>query len=787
MEGLKRAISAAEFKERLGRKALDELERVTVTGEVSFAGNEWPGRLQLLNVTFEGPVDLSNARIRGSLDLAGCVFLRTLRLDNCRIDGNLVLDKVEVHALGRLAPSGYDWKVVDQQLSAEAIHVGGMLKAVSLRVHGSASFASASVNGSIHLRGAQIFGMLDCANLHCDGDVIFANRSDARERSLTFVRGNLEMQNARIAGNIAFEGLQVLRNCLMWSIDVGGNIFISGAVQEYDGEKWGEPTRIGGDLNLAASDVRGHVQLESTILSGALQLFSSSATQLAITIGSESNWGAGAFSLKAAAIDAGGATIKRGASLNDVEITGNHQDSGISFRNATMGSHLNFWSGLLDGSGTRVVGDIDCRSADIGGDCQLTNVLADGAVSLDDATIAGDVLCRSAVSLLDDAIKREAGVEKVRSLLQRARAERAEDAGPNTSVRQFSMSMVEVSNDIDLSGLVLRATGEEIEEGHNYGRLTADDCSVTGEFLLAREVTWRDECFRREAEIPGSAHLRGSTINTLVVADGSFQSRKADPERSGLCLDGCRIDEMIFLGLNGHRGFPVPLTLSDIDVRIWRLGETDAKRLKLYRALLNSDPQFRSSSYLSIEQFLRKGGYEDAADGIYRSMMRRGYRARRASQRFGPSWVLRWLFSPFRALLWDLGIGYGTAPTRLLVPILALFAIGFTGVYTDARNFSPTLLEEIKQHGGEVSDVPRQWNGWDAASIGLRTHIPLIGLGVRDEWELADDGDRPLYLWQQRIEAMRPEDFGLLMILLNFALWPPLLAFALRRVFRQAS
>lgn len=77
-------------------------------------------------------------------------------------------------------------------------------------------------------------------------------------------------------------------------------------------------------------------------------------------------------------------------------------------------------------------------------------------------------------------------------------------------------------------------------------------------------------------------------------------------------------------------------------------------------------------------------------------------------------------------------------------------------------------------------------NIWDALAIGLRTHVPLASWGIRDEWQLASAEDRPLYVAMQKVCGARPEDFGMLMMVLNFLAWPPFLAFALRRAFRYA-
>ena len=79
-----------------------------------------------------------------------------------------------------------------------------------------------------------------------------------------------------------------------------------------------------------------------------------------------------------------------------------------------------------------------------------------------------------------------------------------------------------------------------------------------------------------------------------------------------------------------------------------------------------------------------------------------------------------------------------------------------------------------------------EWNIADAVAIGLRTHVPLASWGIRDEWQLANAEDRWLYIAEQEIRWARPEDFGMLMMVLNFLAWPPFLAFALRRAFRYA-
>ena len=147
--------------------------------------------------------------------------------------------------------------------------------------------------------------------------------------------------------------------------------------------------------------------------------------------------------------------------------------------------------------------------------------------------------------------------------------------------------------------------------------------------------------------------------------------------------------------------------------------------------------------------------------------------------------LLRWL-------VWDKLLGFCTAPKRIGFLILALFVLAVSLVYSDHRNIAPSFEAEFlattggaTAGGGTLHPPPEGgWNLIDAMAIGLRSHIPMIDWGLRDGWQLAGEG--PLYVAGRAVAIMRPEDFGMLMAVLNFLAWPPFLAFALRRAFRYA-
>lgn len=805
-------IDPKTFREYFDANQLEKIEGCTVAGEISFNGATFPRGVRLLNVTFEGPVDFSDARIAGSLDLSGCVFARTLRLDNSEIQGDLVLDGVRVEAISAWFDGGeaYDFAVVADQFSATTVRVWGNLQARNLFVMGNASFAGAHVRGSLAFARVQIRGSLIIAGIRCDGDLVIAE-GEGRGHKESHIANDLALQNGAIGGNLIITAAVIGRNCELWSVSVGGWVHIHGRVKRdsISGElKW-HPVVVGGDLRMMGSEIRSSLQLEGITVAGTIQLWASKATNLLMTpLDPTEGWPFDGHGVNAREIVADGIEVTNSVTLHCVNVFGDPQTfAGISFRGSRIVGDFLLWSrqvakyykisaaevGLIR---VRCAGDVDLRGSRIGGTCNLTALLTDGSIRLDDAEIVGDLTCLSNASLWLEKARGEAVGEEVLGWLRQAVLE--------TSARQLSMTMASFSSDVDLSGLALRATKREVQAGEAFGRIDAAGVKIGGKLHFFQEASGQaaaDGAALSFARIPGRAILTGCQIGNLVVSRDSFADDGAQPEYEGLCLDGGRIDELDVRARNpaasggavvpwrpfasggAELAFPVPLSLADLAVRSWKIGETDDDRGRRYASLLECDPEFRASTYLAVERSLRNAGHEADADHIYRAMKKRAWKTGRPRSIGGKA--LRLVAAPFRKLFWDWGMGFGTAPSRLLLPILLLMGVSYAGVNDDPRNFEPTLVNQATNKL-DPDTMPSPWGVGDAAWMTLRGNVPVVALGARSDWELSDDARRPLMMFGHAWDWLRPEDWGMLMMLINYPLWPLLLAFLIRRALRQA-
>lgn len=818
-------INASTFKALIAEGHFERTERSVVSGEVSFRGGEISSSLRLLHVTFLGPVDFGDVEVAGSLDLTGCHFARTLCLAGARVEGSLILDDVVVEASGRGERAGnYDWEVVERVLNATSMNVAGGLSARYLTVVGDADFARCRVGGEFGVTGFEIRGSLNCTGIQVEGDLQFLAgfRSDAAVVSQ--VLGSIEAANLHVRGNLAFAGVHVAGDLNIWSAQIEGNCWIRPSYQVEDNKDF-HPARtvVEGDLHMGASRVAGHVQLEGIQVDGKLQIFSCDLGPT--TIGPTNEVQAGNLRFTGCSVGALAAdnSVFRGhCNMAVLKVTGLGAGArrAVSFSNTEIRSHVRFWSPgqFHDGTdtflaanmpaekyGSIIVGDVDFSGARIGGELDLTAINVDGAVLLDDARIQGDVTFKSAVSLLNQPRLSESYREMQARLVAAASAGQLVE--PKATLRRLSMVMLHCDNDVDLSGLELIARQDEIKAHTNYGSIDARDIEVAGhlwQFHRLDEARWRAMTSGEDAGppptadaiIPGSADYSGAKVWHVSLSGRSFQTPLGKGEapqevekQRGIILAGAQINELQIQPLADLPCiFPIPINLAETKVSVWSIDEDDSNRFQRYQTLLASDQTFRRSTYLAVEASLRNRGHEADADRIYRSMVRRAAQEswRRPSNPLVRlfAWALRPFTYIFRLLFWDWMLGFGTAPWRVGLLILAAFSFSTFAVYLDDRNIGQTLTSKIAQGS---TGSPQQWELTDAIAVGVRVHIPLVTWDLRDEWQLVDEPDAPLYLAGASVPWIRPEDWGMAMMIFNLLAWPPFLAFALRRAFRFAN
>lgn len=638
-------------------------------------------------------------------------------------------------------------------------------------------------------------------------------------------------------------GTQVTGDAHFWSSEIGGLMRMSPTMSS--SSVWIQPA-FGRDLHLAGIKVGVSLHLIGILVAGDLLLFSADVGSLWLE--PELREAEARCDPRVGALSAHGLRVRGPATFTRLRVTGTGQrppDSAFNLAHAIVDGDVRFWSTQQNRNepseaeqapvgGCVIVGGMNLSRMKVGGNCILTKIAVDGAIDLSFTDLSGNVKMESCASYVEqDVIGRELMVIG------------AAIGGDFYAVADhLDMSLLVCAGDVDLSGLQLRAF---LEPGRKAsGNVTAKRVRVTGTFRLKYQLDdakWKDFVARSghgseldmppaEAAIPGCLDLSHAQIEHLVLSNKSFREAVTSPGdvekeelQRGLILTAAQIGELeVYPGESPHP-FPVPINLGDIEVRRWNLHQEDKTRYSRFIDLLEADVRPRRSSYIAIERFLRNRGFERDADAIYRAMNRRVDREAAILRRPSlietvvflaiaalmvyiahPPWFLAIILVPSisaalfvsvsiihaftRKILWDGLLGYGTAPLRIGILIILLFATSVTLVYSDPRNIGPTIQYTMID---ATSQSPPEWGVFDALAIGVRNHVPLVGWALRSNWQLADGFGRSLYIAGQEIGPLpfpglrpRPEDYGMLMMVLNFLAWPPFLAFALKRAFRYA-
>jgi hypothetical protein len=327
--------------------------------------------------------------------------------------------------------------------------------------------------------------------------------------------------------------------------------------------------------------------------------------------------------------------------------------------------------------GANVLGNIDLTGAEIGGDLIMTNLRAEGAVSLARARVGGKLVFRTLDSILADPQAAERLGSRKQTPLRGA------------SLHRLDMTSMDCGNDIDLTGLrVIDPDSTEHQTPISTklpvkGVVAARAIETKGELRLFRRGNAGGDTF---TWIEHSIDLSNSAIDRLVLSAYSFDKDTAMPDdvaRAGINLANAKIRELEIPAIratppNPPRSiFPVPIDLGDSDISIWNIEDDVLPTGKRFSALLQQDKRFRRSTYLAIERYFRNRGYDEDANAIYQSMSMLAHqqhlndlgkaRWKRASSAYFWFWRNPW-YVAFKYLL-----GFGTAPMRLGWIILALW------------------------------------------------------------------------------------------------------------------
>lgn len=820
-------LSADDFVAAIEKGDAAGVEGRTVRGPVLLRGRTIECSVRALYVTFEGEVDFSDSAVEGSFDLTGCTFAKTLSLRSCSIDGPLVLSDVSIKNLpsmtGRRMPG-----VPALELSGASIK--GDLDLQLVRVSGSIEAAGIQIEGNLIAVGSDVESIFDFHNSDIAGDVQIGSLfhwSDEVSQliALGHFSGGIRGDNSRIRGAVRLVAPQVVGAVELWGCRLESSLLASNGVHERrEGQ---EPrivrTVIEGDLNLVASVIRGHVELRGTSIRGQLLMASCDTGNVNLSPLRHSGLGAEVEPTSVGRMIVFGARIRGTVDLTMVRVTGAVSEGGLRgllIRDSQITRGITLWglqgsemAAAIEPSECRanVLGDLEVRGCTLGAELVFTNVVIDGAIRLNDSRITGDVGFRSRASLLDDL----STPAWLRSFLART------DGDVQARADSLDLTMMRCENDLDLTGLTLGPGSPRAEPA---GWIQAQRAEVSGEIRLYRRTELDSRRVEDFTTVPGRADFSDVKASSFVVSAHSFDQESAGPEdvaRCGLSLSSAKLGELKVFSVPRQRRslldllrsrppyrFPVPVDLGDVSVGIWSVGDPAASRIQRFKALLDCDKRFRRTTYIAIEQSLRNSGHESDAVSIYRAMM---VAARRQEWRDASrGWLapFRWvrlaltglfLNQPYRHLM-----GFGTRPLRLLA-VIGLLWLAMMPAYGVRQNFEPTL-QKLASFSRSSAGTPHlrpeavHWTGSTGFFASVAYHLPILGARARDEWQLRDAGrmcwgsstsDGAIEAEATDVDCpgstlpwWTPEDWGIVMTAVNWALWPLVLTFTVRKLLR---
>ncbi|MBL3601635.1 MAG: hypothetical protein JMN25_17520 [gamma proteobacterium endosymbiont of Lamellibrachia anaximandri] len=748
----------------------------------------------------------------------------SLNLNGLQVEGNFVLDRTTIH--GTVLAKGLQ---IEQNANIRGCEINSSdpknIDAVTLdnaRIGGDFNFGCWAPHGSYY------------------------GKNGAYRESL--VRGSVSATNIRVNGTVNIIGLQVLGDFSCWGSVFESTVFIAPFMKQADdGVSVVAHTMVSGQLSFAAAKISGHLKIESTRVDGLLSLLSLESGTIVLGIfeyPSPAETGPcilGGLTLK-------NARIHGDVQMPMLVVTGSDQTKGspgLFINGADIEGDILFWRSNLQyknsaGSsnhsidflteGAFVGGHLEICQSNIRGECDFVNVTVAGVVRLNDSHIAGDIAFRSRTTLL---------ASYKTPKMVRDRLPDSDTKLRRATAANLDLTMVRCDNDIDLTGLDLiseRPDAEyanELLDGVKVGCVVARGLQAQGEvelFAINDEFNITDS-----VNIPGAADFRYLKAFRFVISHNSFDAetfKECDIDRIGLRLTSAELGELriearskelkrrrLFGGRTER--FPRPLHLQDLSVRAWDI--RNYEQTDKFQTLLSCDPMFRRDTYVRSEQSVRNAGHESEANAIYRAAQ---WRARR--QVWRDAWRSKWWFfrlpleslrGIFLHLPFALLLGYGTTPLRLLLIIGVVWGM-MMPFYGTRENFEPSLAyREVRAAEGLAPLKIPPADIWQDATpffVSLRYHIPIIGLVARDEWELAEEtglslfcktaphlrgsndlqdvdekpkSDAPLESEASKPDcwlnsSLKPKDVGIIISLLNWALWPLVLTFSIRKMLR---
>ena len=325
----------------------------------------------------------------------------------------------------------------------------------------------------------------------------------------------------------------------------------------------------------------------------------------------------------------------------------------------------------------------------------------------------------------------------------------------------------------------------------------------------------------RSAVIPGCLDLSFSQLGTLEISVDTFplssactkaagnavardsrgEDRAAHPaEACGVILQRSSIG-MLAVDAN-ESGYPRPLDLRYAEIRWWEFNRRDgnsggsrrSEEAEDYISLLSdqrNEPLLQRHTWRAIENNLQNWGHDTAADSVHRAMRR--WLRRRPPEK-GAWNRVKWLAQRALRGVGDFLTAGVTSPSRLLL-IMSLWLALSTWLFSLPGNIGPSeqgyFIRPAELRYVVKHPDPGEWGLGAGFWTALGFHVPVAAFTARDEWEPVNDA--PMILHQAPGEMWRirwpitAEDYGNLVLIAHWVMWPVVIVLASRRFLRRAQ
>ncbi len=571
-------------------------------------------------------------------------------------------------------------------------HVGAAELLASLRKYADQS------NDAFTLRDAIVEGDLDLRSLTFAPKVafnrcVFRGKVDASEahfsKSLTLTgcrfERDLRLFGTRVGGQLLMDGVVIrgvpAEGASLEQLHVAGNLSAAGL--DADGKLNFRGARVEGQMDFSGARVAGDLSLQNARLAGNLFLRPHKGKRATIT----------------------GTAWMFGVQVGDL----------VDLSGASIGGDL-----LLEDA--RLQGGLFCRPQDgqrveVGGNVWLTGAAVSGSVDLGGAKVAGDVLAESAEIKGGFFCRVEEG-------------QRAEVGG------RFWLSAVDIGSQLSLTGAKLAGNvvlqHAEIDGGVQACPQDGFRTEIGGQlWLVGAKVNGGVDL--TAVQVSGAVYLQNARIDDLAIRSN---------EEHRVEFDGLLDAEAAKIGrleLDGRTTADQAVKLSLAEVTHLNLQQSVPKQVELegfqfqqltlpkdnYLGWLAASSSFQASTYVFMEDWLRNHGNHSAANRVYLAMRRR-------DRWEGRKGMLRRLGDG----LLDATIGYGIHWYRPLIfyfiPILLLSLLIFRNPQSVHRDV-PKYPDATQL--ATIIPADSDWGLTEAASMALRTNLPMFLLMVDDEWQ----------------------------------------------------